>query len=320
MLGAHSGGRSAWIDDGRGMGMADATSGGDRLRALIDRCRVPAVAAPMTGVSTPALVAAACRAGIMGSFPTSNARSSAELDEWLDGIGDEVARAEADGQVCGAVVANLIVGRQNQRLDADVEAVTDRRVPVVITSVGSPAPVVGPLHDAGCLVLADVASVRHATKALEAGADGLVLLGAGAGGHTGWANPFAFVRAVRSFFDGPLVVAGGMSDGAALWAAIVAGYDLALFGTRFIATPEGAAGRSWKQALIDSTLDDISLGVAPNGVAASLLPDGLGSGGHTVAAVTAEAPVEEVVEEIVAGWEAARARTGSLLRPVDQLS
>lgn len=293
--------------------MAGAIDGGDRLRELIARCRIPAVAAPMTGVSTPELVSAACRAGIMGSFPTSNAGSTAELDDWLDGIASEVAAAEADGRACGAVVANLIVGRQNRRLDADVESVTSRRVPVVITSVGSPAPVIEPLHQAGCLVLADVASVRHATKALEAGADGLVLLGAGAGGHTGWANPFAFVRAVRAFFDGPLVVAGGMSDGAALWAAIVAGYDLALFGTRFIATPEGAAGEAWKRALVDSTLDDISLGIAPNGVAASLLPDGQGSGGHTVAAVTAEAPTGVVVDELVAGWEAAKARTSGLL-------
>jgi nitronate monooxygenase len=270
----------------------------------------------MTGVSTPGLVTAACAAGIMGSFPTSNARSGAELDEWLDEIDDGLSRAEADGRTCGAVVANLIVGRQNTRLDGDVEAVTRRRVPVVITSVGSPAPVIEPLHEAGCVVLADVASIRHASKALAAGADGLVLLAAGAGGHTGWVNPLAFVRAVRGFFDGPLVVAGGMSDGAALWAAVVAGYDLGLFGTRFIATPEGSAGEDWKRALVDYTLDDVSVGMAPNGVAASMLPEGRGSGGHTVAAVGAEMPVAAVVDEIVAGWDEARARTSRLLAGV----
>ena len=269
----------------------------------------------MTGVSTPALVVEACRAGIMGSFPTSNARSSDELDEWLVEIGDHLEEAEAAGVSCGSVVANLIVGRQNRRLDADVEAVARHGVPVVITSVGSPAPVVEPLHEAGCLVLADVASIRHCHKALAAGADGLVLLSAGAGGHTGWVNPFAFVRAVRAFFDGPLVVAGGMSDGAALWAAVVAGYDLALFGTRFIPTPEGAADASWKRALVDHTLDDVSVGVAPNGVAASLLPDGRGSAGHTIAAVRAEQPVAAVVDEIVAGWNEAREATARRLAP-----
>ena len=139
--------------------------------------------------------------------------------------------------------------RHDSPRNADVDCVVQQQPEMVITSVGSPAPVVQPLQDAGCLVFADVVSEAHAHKALAAGVDGLVLLSAGAGGHTGWANPFAFVRAVRSFYDGPLVLTGGMSDGAALWAAQCAGYDLAMFGTRFIATHESNVTADWQAAL-----------------------------------------------------------------------
>jgi nitronate monooxygenase len=213
----------------------------------------------------------------------------------------------------GAICANPIVGRQNRRLDADLECVTRRRVPLVITSVGSPAPVVGALQAAGCLVLADVASEAHAHKALELGVDGLVLLSAGAGGHTGWANPLAFVRAVRAFFDGPLAVAGGMSDGAALWAAVCAGFDLGLFGTRFIATPVSGAPGTWRDALVDATLDDITLTTAPNGVAASMMRSGVGSAGHAVSAVRRVESVAEVVDDLEAAWERALGMTAARL-------
>ncbi|MFV0524363.1 MAG: NAD(P)H-dependent flavin oxidoreductase [Acidimicrobiales bacterium] len=278
------------------------------FRALLAGLRIPAVAAPMTGVSTPELVAQARIAGVLGSFPSSNAASSAELEEWFERIEADVNAAAGPGPI-GPLVVNLIVGRQNTRLDDDVAAVARRRVPIVITSVGSPAPVIAPLHDAGCFVLADVASMAHAEKALAAGADGLVLLSAGAGGHTGWANPLAFVRAVRAVFDGPLAVAGGMSDGAALWAACCAGYDLGLFGTRFIATPASGAPAAWQGDLVTSTMDDIELGIAGNGVAASMLRSGNGSAGHSVSAVTAEIGVAELVDELVDDWERARART-----------
>ncbi|MEZ5231265.1 MAG: nitronate monooxygenase [Acidimicrobiales bacterium] len=285
-----------------------------RLDELLAPLRLPAVAAPMTGVSTPALVAAACAAGVIGSFPTSNAPSEAALDEWFDQIGaDAAAAAKPAARTPGPVAANLIVGRQNRRLDADVDCVCRRSVPLVITSVGSPAPVVEPLHAAGCLVFADVASIAHARKALAAGADGLILLSAGAGGHTGWANPLAFVRGVRSFFDGPLGLAGGMADGAALWSAVCAGYDFGLFGTRFIATAESGASPRWRQALADATMDDITVAPAPNGVPASMLPEGAGSGGHTVNAVHGDVAVAALVDELEAGWSAARARTARSL-------
>jgi len=285
---------------------------GTGFRGMVDALRLPAMAAPMTGVSTPQLVAEACAAGLMGGFPTSNAPSLAALDEWFDEI-DESVRASSSGHMPGPVVANLIVGRQNSRLDDDVECVTRRHITLVVTSVGSPKPVIGPLHDAGCLVLADVASMAHADKALAAGADGLVLLSAGAGGHTGWANPFAFVRAVRSFYDGPLAVAGGMSDGAALWAAVCAGYDIGFFGTRFIGTSASGATDTWRRALVESTMDDIALATAPNGVAASTIRGGGGSAGHTISSVRAESTVAALVDELEADWTAARRRTAAQL-------
>lgn len=284
----------------------------DRFDDLAAGLRLPAIAAPMTQISTPELVEEACAAGVVGAFPTSNASSIAQLDEWFDQI--EARRASADRPwAAGPIAANLIVGKQNTRLDDDVACVVRRQPALVITSVGSPAPVVGPLQEAGCLVLADIASEVHAHKALAAGVDGLILLSAGAGGHTGWANPLAFVRSVRAFFDGPLVLTGGMSDGAALWAAQVAGCDLAMFGTRFIATTEAGTPQAWRDALTRSTMDDVSLTTAPNGVVASTLRDGVGSAGHTVSAVRAEQSVAELVDELEAGWIEARSRTGKLL-------
>jgi nitronate monooxygenase len=287
------------------------------IRDLIARLAVPAVAAPMTAVSTPALVAEACAAGIVGSFPTSNCASSAELEDWFDWIDAHVAANTAPGVAAGPIAANLIVSKANTRLDADLECVARRAIPLVITSVGNPAPAIPRLHAAGCCVFVDVASIAHARKALAAGADGLVLLSAGAGGHTGWANPFAFVRAVRAFYDGPLALAGGLSDGAALWSAITLGYDIGLVGTRFIATTESGASPAWRQALVDSTMDDIELAAAPNGVAASVLRGGGGSAGHTVSSVHRIGTTREVVDELRAEWNAARAATEATLRPVD---
>ena len=145
------------------------------------------------------------------------------------------------------------------RLEEDLRVLLRHRPELVITSVGSPAPVLAALHHAGALVFADVASIRHAQRAVEAGADGLVLLTAGAGGQTGWLNPFVFVRAVRAFFDGPVVLAGGIGDGHALRAAEALGCDLAYMGTKFIATHESMADARYKQMLVDSSADDIFL-------------------------------------------------------------
>jgi len=232
--------------------------------SIRSRLRLPLIAAPMFLVSGPELVKAACRAGVIGSFPTANCRTIDELERWLADIKAATAGA-------APFCPNLIVHRSNPRLAEDLSAVLQARPEMVITSVGSPEAVLKPLKDAGCLVLADVASVRHAEKAAAAGVDGLVLLTAGAGGQTGWVNPFAFVRAVRKFWEGIVVMAGGMSDGQAVAAAETLGCDLAYMGTKFIATRESLAKDEYKVMLVKSRLDDVLLTRAFTGLETNML-------------------------------------------------
>jgi nitronate monooxygenase len=313
------------------------------VRSFLDgRLRLPLIAAPMFLVSGPALVTAACRAGVVGAFPTANCRSIDELDAWLTGF--ENALTPRDAPHC----PNLIMRRAS--LADELAVLLRHRVELVIASVGSPEPVIAPLHDIGCAVYADVASLRHAEKAIAAGADGLVLLTAGAGGQTGWANGFAFVRAVRGMFDGPIVLAGGVSDGTALWAAEVLGCDLAYMGTKFIATHESLAPDAYKAMLVESRLDDILLTSAMTGletnmlrpsiVAAGLdprdLPRGLSaesasalygapgnpaprrwkdmwSAGHSVSGVDRIRSVTDLIEATAREYAAARERTATRL-------
>jgi nitronate monooxygenase len=318
----------------------------DPLARFRDRLSLPLIAAPMFLVSGVELVVAACRNGVIGSFPTVNCRSPELLDGWLTEIGQRLQRhSQTSGKPAAPVCPNLIVHRSNARLQADLAVLLRHRPEIVITSVGSPAPVLAPLHDAGALVFADVASIRHAERAVEAGADGLVLLTAGAGGQTGWLNPFVFVRAVRSFFDGPVVLAGGIGDGHALRAAEALGCDLAYMGTKFIATPESLANPRHKAMLVASSADDILLTTAFTGLqtnmlrpsisAAGLDPDDLPprgaidiaedidigarerrparwreiwSAGHSTSGVTAVLPVDELVARTLAEYRAATAR------------
>lgn len=288
--------------------------------ALLERLSLPLIAAPMTGVSGVELTVAVCRSGIVGSFPTHNARSVDELDAWLCTIEEERRTAGS----WGATAPNLVVHRSNARLADDVERLAAHRVELVIASVGSPAPIVEPLHAAGALVLSDVASLRHVDRAIEAGVDGLVLLTAGAGGQTGWANPFAFVRAVRERFAGIVVLAGGISDGRALHAARVLGADLGYMGTRFIAATESLASDAYRSALVDATLDDIVLDTGAGGLPVSLLAgaprsasrgfsqDGLlaagevWSAGHSVSGVRRVASAAEIVEQTAREYRAAQ--------------
>jgi nitronate monooxygenase len=251
------------------------------LPALLkSRLRLPLIAAPMFLVSGPALVKAACRAGIIGSFPTANCRTVEELDRWLVDMSDDLKRAADEaGRALPPLCPNLIVHRSNPRVPDDLAAVLRHKAEMVITSVGSPEPVLKPLKDAGCLVLADVASVRHAEKAVAAGVDGLVLLTAGAGGQTGWVNPFAFVRAVRKFWDGIVVMAGGMADGQAVAAAQALGCDLAYMGTKFIATRESLAKESYKEMLVKSRLDDVLLTRAFTGLETNMLRPSIAAAG-----------------------------------------
>jgi nitronate monooxygenase len=311
-----------------------------------DRLGLPLIAAPMFLVSGVELVVAACRNGVIGSFPTVNCRSPEQLDEWLTDIDSRLkAHADAGGKAPAPVCANLIVHRSNARLTQDLQVLLRHKPEMVITSVGSPAPVIEPLHEAGALVFADVASIRHAERAVAAGADGLVLLTAGAGGQTGWLNPFVFVRAVRAFFDGPLVLAGGISDGYALRAAQALGCDLAYMGTKFIATRESMADARYKELLVKSSADDILLTTAFTGLqtnmlrpsieAAGLDPDNLPqrgaidigkdidvgsrenrpmrwkdiwSGGHSVSGVSEVLAVDELVARTLSEYRDAAAR------------
>ena len=221
-------------------GLENAPDLGGNGHVHADRLRLPAIAAPMTTVSTPELVIGAARRGVIGAFPTHNAATPAELETWMRRFATEL-----DG-IAAPVAPNLVVHRSNGRRDADLAVLERHRVELVITSVGSPKPVIGPLHDIGARVFADVASLTQADRAVTAGADGLVLLTAGAGGQTGWANPFAFVRAVRARFDGPIVLAGGISDGQSILAAQALGADLVYLGTRFIATHQSGAGDDYR--------------------------------------------------------------------------
>ncbi len=318
----------------------------DLLARFRDRLRLPLIAAPMFLVSGVELVVAACRNGVVGSFPTVNCRETEQLDVWLGDIAHRLqAHADASGKAAAPICPNLIVHRSNARLHQDIAVLLRHKPELVITSVGSPAPVLAPLHDAGALVFADVASIRHAERAVAAGADGLVLLTAGAGGQTGWLNPFVFVRAVRGFFDGPIVLAGGIGDGHALRAAEALGCDLAYMGTKFIATHESMADARYKQMLVEATADDILLTTAFTGLqtnmlrpsieAAGLDPDDLPargaidigkdidigarenrpkrwrdiwSGGHSTSGVTGVLAVDDLVARTIAEYEVASAR------------
>ena len=316
---------------------------------ILRQLRVPVVSAPMLIVSGPDLVIAACRAGILGSFPTANPRGEGELELWLRKIESALAEMTAAGLHPAPYVPNLIVHKSNVRLEADLAAIVAHAPPAVITSVGSPAAVIPRLHDAGIKVWSDVASVRHAQRAVEAGVDGLILLTAGAGGQTGYANPFAFVRVVRAMFGGVIAVSGGQADGWSLWAAQALGADLGYMGTRFIATREANAPQAYKDMIVDSELDDIHLtnafsGLPTNMMRKSLLaqglnPDELGldkrafnmealsgkatpgprryrdiwSAGHSASGVRDVPPVADVVDRLAAEYAQARAATTARL-------
>lgn len=243
-------------------------SGPDKRQRLRQGLSVPAIAAPMFLVSGPDLVIAACRSGIIGSFPSLNARTPDDLNRWFARIAEETI-----GQAPYAV--NLILDRRNPRRDADFALILRHKPPIVITSVGSPEAVVAPIHEYGGIVFSDVATLRHATKAIAAGVDGLVLLTAGAGGNTGWLNPFAFTAAVRAIFDGPLAIAGCVTHGAELAALELLGADFGYMGTRFLASNESLAPREHKDAVVAATADDIILTDRISGMPANFVRDRL---------------------------------------------
>lgn len=267
-----------------------------------NRLTLPLIAAPMLRVSGIDWVSAACAAGVIGAFPTANCNSLEEFDAWMNRLD---AEAEAAAGRTAPYCPNLIMRRDPARVMAEVELIARHRAQLVITSVGSPAAVVPRLHEAGCLVFADVASLHHAVRAVESGVDGLVLLTAGAGGHTGWANPFAFVRAVRDVFDGPIVLSGGLSDGVALHAAITLGCDLGIMGTRFIATRESLASDDYRQMLVDSSIDDVLLTRGFTGLPASFLAPSARRLGIDISTLDEGISVEEARRRFGGGANAA---------------
>src|SRR6202011_1999368 len=226
---------------------------------LRDRLRLPIIGAPMFIVSTPRLVLAQCKAGIVGAFPALNARPASQLDEWLAHITEELAafqRANPQAKVAPYAV-NQIVHSSNDRLDEDVALCVKHKVPIVITSLRPPAEVVAAVHAYGGIVFHDVINLRHAEKAAAQGVDGIIAVCAGAGGHAGLLSPFALVKQIREIYAGTIILSGAMSTGADVLAAQALGADLAYMGTRFIATAEGNASVAYKQMLVDSRAEDI---------------------------------------------------------------
>lgn len=233
----------------------------DRLAAL----RLPAFAAPMFLVSGPDLVVACCKAGIVGSFPAPNLRTSAELGDWMAEIGARLTEADAPWAL------NLVTHSTSPRLPGDLEQVAIHQPPLVITALGSPKPVLSTVHGYGGIVFADVVSVALAKKAVEAGADGLVLVCSGAGGHTGELSPLVFVERVRQFFDGPIALAGAINTGEAILAAQVLGADFGYIGTAFLAAEENLASPEYRQMCVTSDATDLLVTRAFTGARASML-------------------------------------------------
>jgi len=231
-----------------------------RLKALTRGMRIPLVAAPMFLVSGPELVLAACRAGIAGSFPAPNARTIETLDDWLRQI--VAGHAQAAGATPGSVgpwALNLVTHSSYDRLPAELELVDRYRPPLVITALGSPAAGVRHVHAYGGMVFADVSSLAFARKAAAAGVDGLVLVAAGAGGHTGKVSPFAFVEAVREFYDGIIVLGGSIGHGGAVRAVELLGADLAYAGTPFIVAAESLAAADYRAMVVRASFEDLVL-------------------------------------------------------------
>ena len=242
------------------------------LPQRLNNLRLPLFAAPMFLISGPKLVISASKAGVVGAFPTVNCRTVESLDQWLAEIDGELNRDHnPNAEKYAPYAANLFAHHTNQRLTDDLELIVRYRVPIVITALGSPAKVVDAIHAYGGIVFADVSNVKYAKKAIAAGADGLVLVCSGAGGHTGSLNPFAFIQEVREFWSGYIALAGGISSGSGILSARAAGADFAYMGTSFIATEESLAEAEYKQMVLDCTAEDLVVTKAFTGANASMM-------------------------------------------------
>jgi nitronate monooxygenase len=229
------------------------------LPPALARLRLPVVGAPLFIISNPDLVVAQCTAGVIGAFPALNARPAKLLDDWIRRIQDALADWDArhPDRPAAPFAVNQIVHRSNGRLEHDLDACVRHRVPIVITSLGARPEVNEAVHSYGGIVLHDVINDRFAHKAIEKGADGLIAVAAGAGGHAGTLSPFALIQEIRAWFDGPVALSGSIATGSAVLAAQAMGADLAYIGSAFIATEEANAAAGYKQALIDGRAESI---------------------------------------------------------------
>jgi nitronate monooxygenase len=254
---------------------------------LSQRLRLPVIASPLFIISGPDLVIAQCKAGVVGSFPSLNARPISQLDEWLARITEELAdwdRKNPD-RLSAPFAVNQIVHKTNNRLDEDVALCKKYNVPLVITSLGANVDMNKEIHSWGGVILHDVINDKFARKAIEKGADGLIAVAAGAGGHAGTKSPFALIQEIRQWFDGPIALSGSIATGGAVLAAQAMGADFGYIGSAFIATQEARASEAYKQAIVDSNSDDIVYSslftgvhgnyLKPSIVAAGLDPDKL---------------------------------------------
>ncbi len=260
--------------------------------SLVKNLRFPAIAAPMFLVSGPEIVIATCKAGMIGTFPALNQRTSEGYSEWLDEIKAALGPEDA------AYGVNLIVHNTNMRLMADIKITVEHKVPLVITSLGAVKDVVDAVHSYGGVVFHDIINARHAQKAMEAGVDGLILVSAGAGGHAGNQHPFAMINEIRSFFKGTLITSGALSTGQDVAAALMAGADLGYMGTRFIATTEARADDGYKQMLIDTSAKDITYTDAISGINANFLTPSLINNGLDPAAAKDPKHKIDMAEEL----------------------
>ena len=312
------------------------------LPPVFSTLRLPAIGAPLFILSNPNLVIAQCKAGIVGSFPALNARPASQLDEWLHEITEALAehdRAHPDAPAAPFAV-NQIVHRTNDRFDHDMEVCAKWKVPIVITSLGAREELNNAVHSWGGITLHDIIDDRFARKAIEKGADGLIAVACGAGGHAGRWSPFALVQEIRKWFDGPLILSGAIATGGAVLAAQAMGADLAYIGSLFIATPEARATEEYKQAIVEGGAADIVnsalfTGIPSNYlrasiVAAGLDPDDLPPPGPDVMKFQSESgakawrdiwgsgqgigivdkvqPAAEIVERLVSEYRAAQAQ------------
>ncbi|MEI1247082.1 NAD(P)H-dependent flavin oxidoreductase [Rhizobium aouanii] len=310
---------------------------------LRDKLRLPVVGSPLFIISHPALTLAQCKAGIVGAFPALNARPESQLDEWLAEITEELARHDAahPERPAAPFAVNQIVHMSNKRLEHDLTLCVKYKVPIVISSLGAVPEVNAAVHSYGGIVLHDIINNRHAHSAIRKGADGLIAVAAGAGGHAGTLSPFALVQEIREWFDGPLLLAGAIATGGAVLAAEAMGADMAYIGSPFIATEEARAADAYKQAIVEGAASDIVYSnyftgvhgnyLKPSIVAAGMDPDNLpladvskmdfeqavggakawkdiwGSG-QGISAIKAVEPVAKLVDRLEAEYRAARAR------------